>query len=159
MKAQHTPTPWKLGHWSQQLVENEFGNTCVAVCPKDRANYRLGIPRTEAEANAALIVRAVNAHAALVEALEHWINQTYIDEDGGCCPASLFDPEGYTKAEAALKLAPMWRELIHALSAEARAELLRGVLRTRKRGIPFRLNGRYQIVKRAAVRDYLRAMK
>ena len=70
---EHTPIPWELH------TETNGGNS-VRICQPDSSQERgcrpvaeaeiLGRERKEAEANATLIVRAVNNHAKLLEALE-----------------------------------------------------------------------------------------
>lgn len=58
----HTPTPWHLHN--SETIDGPKGEWIATVKPI-LPGARLG----EAAANAALIVRAVNSHAALVEAL------------------------------------------------------------------------------------------
>lgn len=67
----HTPTPWTLG-------DSYGAGKGYAICAGPQVlarvvgfGYPTGIGRhLQSDANAALIVRAVNAHAALVEAIE-----------------------------------------------------------------------------------------
>lgn len=60
----HTPTPWVVR--GSEVVSFAGGRYRAADCDDHKA-YTID---HEGKANAALIVRAVNAHAALVEALE-----------------------------------------------------------------------------------------
>ena len=66
MKAKHTPTPWKTGKSYPRRITTLHGvmiaNAILATSGKNP-----GKPEAEAEANAALIVRAVNHHEALVD--------------------------------------------------------------------------------------------
>lgn len=64
-KTAHTPTPWDIEtKGSKHFIDGADGLTVAYI---DRAGVR---PTKEIEANAALIVRAVNSHAELVAALE-----------------------------------------------------------------------------------------
>ncbi len=65
----HTPTPWNLNPKAVLVIESE--GITVASC--GNAN----VIRDQWEANAAFIVRAVNAHDELlrvVKALESWVD-------------------------------------------------------------------------------------
>ena len=88
----HTPTPWgtkSRSGWDTGNAAVWSGPTLVAQCG------RQGTP--EQLANAAFIVRACNAHEALVEALERLMR--YESEDR----PELWD--SYLQATSALKLA------------------------------------------------------
>ena len=65
MTTKHTATPWYTRHGQISSLTSTHGCT-IANCNTTAK----GISDEEAEANAALIVRAVNSHATLVEALE-----------------------------------------------------------------------------------------
>ncbi len=76
MSEKHTPTPW---------VAETYGGKMIAVFPdeKDKSKYPVHSlfhidhadnERERNEANAALIVRAVNSHEELIEALERVMN-------------------------------------------------------------------------------------
>lgn len=81
-----------------------FSASGTQVC--DACDSGSGVVRAEQrEANAAFIVRAVNAHDALVSALEAWTNSEYCDEGGEVISAADYWPAGYAQAVAALKLA------------------------------------------------------
>ena len=56
-RSEHTPTPWHIGPYYKQDIESPTGH--IATCRSVPAG----------EANAEFIVRACNAHDALVEAL------------------------------------------------------------------------------------------
>ena len=87
--SEHTPTPWEV---RGGLVVTGPRGGLVARCDSDAA------PPTTARRNAAFIVRAVNAHAALLSALEavEWLN---LDPNGEAmfqCPLCLhFRREGH----------------------------------------------------------------
>jgi hypothetical protein len=74
MDSRHTPTPWSL---NEQTVKSPPYELTVAFCGGaagcSGTDGRI-ITRQEAEANAALIVRAVNAHDDLVAALRNLIS-------------------------------------------------------------------------------------
>lgn len=68
-KTEHTPLPWETG-----LVPARGYGAIIVAAQRDTYMAVADLPETtlraeSAEANAALIVRAVNSHAALVEAL------------------------------------------------------------------------------------------
>ena len=73
METKHTPTPWKAekGRTVMHVTGQHF-----VVCQISTTGYRGDTPEDKrmyaerAEANAAFIVRAVNAHDELVAALE-----------------------------------------------------------------------------------------
>lgn len=71
MKSAHTPTPWKHSYngsyWEIRPVNQDLETLRIGdVCASDPQYPDSGIQ----EANAALIVKAVNAHEDLVKALE-----------------------------------------------------------------------------------------
>lgn len=113
-KQQHTPTPWRLDGWDIKSAENQ-GRHIVAHSDSAWAHNRDG-------ANATFIVRAVNAHDALVEALENAalfleigaryapndsINEKIISTNETLCTVRLSETmrTSVEKARAALKLA------------------------------------------------------
>ena len=66
MTADHTPLPWELGDLDQngqRIVRSEHIEICTCW------HHSVGSIEQEMEANARLIVTAVNAHADLVAAL------------------------------------------------------------------------------------------
>lgn len=75
-EAQHTPTPWAVYHWHPGARDIAY----IAPAGLDdsffRADEIAALYKTtpgessDADKNAEFIVRAVNSHAALVEALE-----------------------------------------------------------------------------------------
>lgn len=67
MNTKHTPTPWAGGHYSSIVGCPVVGQGGQVIC-----NTAIGHKphRESAEANAAFIVRACNAHEALVLALK-----------------------------------------------------------------------------------------
>ena len=88
--TQHTPTPWSYD--GRDIWATNSGNAVNVA--------RLLTPKL-AEANAAFIVKAVNSHAALVEALK--AAQSYIETPGDLSrPEVTFLQEDI---EIALKLA------------------------------------------------------
>lgn len=92
----HTKTPWAL--CTRDCISDGERFATIALCQRSPR-----IPLYEQEANAAFIVRAVNAHDALVAALKglHDINAEYgrINNLGG------YDNQDMKQARAALKLA------------------------------------------------------
>jgi hypothetical protein len=95
MTDKATPRPWQV---SEVPTLIEAGPMMVAKCHLAPASLTLD-PHGEANANAALIVRAVNAHDGLVEAL-----QEILDYRGGADNA-LQDEYVVERAEAALRAA------------------------------------------------------
>ena len=96
--ASHTPTPWNLGYTGRCILR-EIPGMCdgedgyaVAIT----SAHSLLTP-SEAKANAAFIVRAVNSHDALVRALEEMIEVYWGDGDG-----ELPEPHCIQNARAAL---------------------------------------------------------
>jgi len=80
-QAAHTPTPWKFEDEyvrADALNGDEGGNIVADVYTRPSHSHS-----PEMEANAAFIVRAVNAHDALVEALEIMVGSY---EDRQCWP-------------------------------------------------------------------------
>lgn len=72
-KTGHMKTPWKYldqGIISENL--NQWGNFCILEMPKGRDENHLAM--AENEANAQHIVKCVNCHDELVEALEACID-------------------------------------------------------------------------------------
>ena len=92
-KSAHTPTPWTNN--GQSIIVSSDGDICqLFYTHKDGIDDQF----PNAKANAAFIVRAVNSHEALVEALELIMkNSTNFRLHA---PAYMID-----KVEAALKLA------------------------------------------------------
>lgn len=100
--SEHTATPWHIQHEFDFeptfILAGEDEELLVAACRPDE------LPN--ARANAAFIVRAVNAHDALVEAVKQLLQayapnaQRSADEEGEQCLHS-----SVQRARAALKLA------------------------------------------------------
>ena len=68
MNSKHTATPWRINPRARSTVQTLDGDT-VAACGV-RSDLSKPNLHEELEANAALIVRAVNCHEELVAALE-----------------------------------------------------------------------------------------
>jgi hypothetical protein len=85
-----TPRPWDISRAGDRLVIRDGRRLSVATVEGNA-------PENEIAANAALIVRAVNAHDALVNALR--AASAYIPHDGN------EERDAREAAEAALKLA------------------------------------------------------
>lgn len=104
VESEHTPTPWRVG-------EREAGDLVILAGERRiaRMAFDLYVSTFAADANAALIVRAVNAHEALLSALRNLIDGIYSHQRAHKCPG--FDcatctPGGHiAEAEAALALA------------------------------------------------------
>ncbi len=101
----HTPTPWKIATGRKGVLGDEDSmKSAIFIhgppmfksgnCPDLRTGFEKVDPTAEERANAALLVRAVNAHAALVEALEMFERAT----DSG-------DADDYIDAEREMKKA------------------------------------------------------
>ena len=107
----HTPTPWKLGF--EEYIWDEASNP-----PQKRRATRIDAdqhvsiafvatdihPNHEGEANAELIIRAVNSHAALVSALNNLLDYADRHEDDAGYQAAM------REAESALALADGTKE-------------------------------------------------
>lgn len=78
MSTQHTPTPWRTTNDHANKICDQVGKK-IAVCPTHAGGGQWR-DREEADANAAFIVRACNAHEELVAAADEALN-TLI----GCC--------------------------------------------------------------------------
>jgi len=75
----HTPTPWEVGdldHNGQRIVRGEHIEICTCW------HHCVGSIEREMEANAAFIVRAVNAHEELVAALRETRDQFEVEYRG-----------------------------------------------------------------------------
>lgn len=112
----HTPTPWRVG----QTRDGEETFIAIYNDPEQvkiaRVETWIGEQeRAEAEANAALIVRAVNSHAALVAACEAAIPvildahaalvANYMEDHGKSCEGGCPDLTVVAQLRAALALA------------------------------------------------------
>ena len=78
-KPQHTPTPWHQVDNTGALVIDLNGNVMAHCAVQDE------LPMTERQANAAFIVRAVNSHEELIEALKEvteWLAASCTTSDG-----------------------------------------------------------------------------
>lgn len=107
--TKHTPTPWYYAPAMQTGLTRPYEKFDIYhVTPPDRDNSYgintggrkvfLGMIRSrpsksETEANAAFIVRAVNSHDALVEALEDIIHAAFEHGNKGLSGKTL-DPDG-----------------------------------------------------------------
>ena len=71
MKMKHTPTPWTINTRASSLVE--YGRRSICTC----GGYSDGTEETHDEnlANAEFIVKAVNNHYQLLEALEACVKE------------------------------------------------------------------------------------
>jgi hypothetical protein len=98
-KPMHTPTPWRLSKSRKCLIVggvDEIANTSFI-----RADDAID----SVEANAALIVKAVNSHAAMKEALEKLVKANENDaHEAGMTYASLETQYALETARAALSL-------------------------------------------------------
>ena len=72
MSAAHTPTPWQVANGSPLLIG----------CDGFWIAGMMGLQGEIGEANARFIVRAVNCHDQLVEALENYMFAEEIDDEG-----------------------------------------------------------------------------
>lgn len=77
--VKHTPTPWQVG-----LDGQHFGNLDESATPKFRAvGFALNRGIGETRANAEFIVTACNAHDALVECLDVFVQPLGLVLRGG----------------------------------------------------------------------------
>lgn len=104
--SDHTPTPWTL-----ELEDTTYSN-CFEVQAEGKTiahveswNGEDNDAQEEAEANAAFIVRAVNAHDNLVEALKNLRGNIDVSTINTSAKATAKWGELIVRAEAALKLA------------------------------------------------------
>lgn len=98
----NTPTPWKIAETAKNFVyaSNEDGwNRMDFVINPGLVSHGQHTTAQELEANAALIVRAVNSHQSLVDALEWYVKHDDTSEADGYYMA------GFNAAADALKLA------------------------------------------------------
>lgn len=72
MTPKHTPTPWTVNFKGSADIVADFGGNDIAIAtidgPKDKTHHLI---HEEHQANAAFIVRACNAHDALVGACKY----------------------------------------------------------------------------------------
>jgi hypothetical protein len=68
--SEATPRPWRAHRQYKNVWQVFAGNICVAKCTATFREVGIGNQDEITEANAALIVTAVNAHSALVEAAQ-----------------------------------------------------------------------------------------
>lgn len=98
-ETKHTPTPW-------YLADDDDCRICCPeedVCTADTHRDEYSPDEDEAIANAAFIVRAVNSHDALVEALQSLLDETLNCVDDGTLPRDAVDNNaGVKKARTAL---------------------------------------------------------
>ena len=93
----HTPTPWNTEAYGYRIVESKHDNP-VADCKGGDSGSVM-----EAQANVAFIVRACNAHEALVAVVDKFLDLcTRVNDDDPVAPALLNACE---EGLAALKLA------------------------------------------------------
>jgi len=71
--SKHTPTPWRLDHWGN-VVDGQ-GPVLFSGMTLTGGHHPA---QSEADHNRDLVVRAVNSHAALVDALEQFM--TWLDK-------------------------------------------------------------------------------
>lgn len=76
MAEKHTPTPWKYGHVGTDAlwIGPDYNRTPVA-----HIDHNMEYARDNSRANAAFIVRAVNSHDKLVEALRQMVVNSEAD--------------------------------------------------------------------------------
>lgn len=80
--TKHTPTPWPHGCGDNASIDIVLpNNTTISIDRQCRYKGEYVISREEMEANARLIVKAVNNHEALIEALKSAAEQIRHDRD------------------------------------------------------------------------------
>jgi hypothetical protein len=85
--TQHTPTPWKTN--GRYILDGDsFSKPSIAMVTqlKGKNNNEDVAFQELAEANAAFIVRAVNCHGELVEAIQWALSGEYVTQDGQRIP-------------------------------------------------------------------------
>lgn len=107
--TKHTETPWTAHMVNTATINIRAGEISVAAVYRHVGSPVLQDRAGEGDGNAAFIVRAVNSHAALVEALEYARNMARPDsgpESTQALPPSSYEWEQLRlKADEALKLA------------------------------------------------------
>lgn len=100
--TEHTPTPWEIRKDDEgAYIGAKDGDRYIRIVQICGSLLNPSIA-----ADAALIVRAVNSHAALVEALGHALERLEAHQESAYCQLSGYrDNEAVDKARAALKLA------------------------------------------------------
>jgi hypothetical protein len=69
-EGEHNPLPWYVKDSKGVMLGSSGNKGAIFICDRSAGTWVAELPAgKESEANAALIVRAVNAHAALVQAL------------------------------------------------------------------------------------------
>lgn len=93
----HTPTPWKLESYLVGQIVNEDESKMIARAGRVNS-YESDPDQIERKANAAFIVRAVNSHQQLVEAIKGLMEYASLIEER-------FDSVATNEARAALAAA------------------------------------------------------
>lgn len=107
-KTEHTPTPWRIEAVARGAFSILAGNqpTAIAETYEPNQSMRVWTGADDPRANAAFIVRAVNAHDALVEALSELLaNHVALVECGDCGNWDVETEKEVIQARAALSLA------------------------------------------------------
>lgn len=105
---EHTPTPWVIDPQYPSEVQTPDLNTICSAWHEHAEGKTITVngihPASlkESAANAAFIVKAVNAHAKLVEALERLTisYRDFEDGDGNPCPDVAFACEALALAKS-----------------------------------------------------------
>jgi hypothetical protein len=81
-KTKHTPTPWRVGERYPSRVLGSLGSGVIVAFCSDKEDEGFETEREKADAE--LIIRAVNAHEELLEAvktLHHTFGDTHIGSE------------------------------------------------------------------------------
>ena len=95
-ESKHTPIPWKVNTFAGRPNSEVFSNDTL-ICDCRATNVEM--TSEEIEANAEFIVRAVNSHQALLDALKCLYRDEKLDDGDPALDQSRI------KAAAAIKLA------------------------------------------------------
>lgn len=69
-KYEHSPTPWMVTGWNIRTSKPEVGESPIAIGPFSPRVSDASVPPASVTANLEYIVRTVNSHSSLLEALE-----------------------------------------------------------------------------------------
>lgn len=102
----HSPLPWQYGRVDSHAFNIRAGESSVALVYAHQGSPTLMDRSGEGEANAALIVQAVNSHQALVDALREFLASGVEHDDPRINYVTMqVDKGAIEQARAALKLA------------------------------------------------------
>ncbi len=83
MKLNHTPTPWQIGDKSELQVFSTDEINGLVMIADTVSGFNRKFTASEARQNAAFIVRACNAHDALVECTNDYLQVLLLRKAAG----------------------------------------------------------------------------